>query len=58
VSQEEAEELSEAFDSLKEWYERVRRTDWLEVEAGKEVEELLKKCGKALEESASLALQG
>jgi len=56
VSQEEAEELSEAFDSLKEWYERVRGTDWLGVEAGKEVEELMKKCEKALEEFVSLAL--
>ena len=57
VSQEEAEELSEAFDSLKEWYERVRRTDWVGAEAGKEVEDLLRKCEKALEEFISLVLQ-
>jgi len=57
VTQEEAEELSEAFDSLKEWYERVRRTDWVGAEAGKEVEDLLRKCEKTLEEFISLVLQ-
>jgi hypothetical protein len=57
VTQEEAEELSEAFDSLKEWYERVRRTDWVGAEAGNEVEDLLRKCEKALEEFISLVLQ-
>lgn len=57
VTQEEAEELSEAFDSLKEWYERVRRTDWVGAEAGKEVEDLLRKCEKALEEFISLVLR-
>lgn len=57
VTQEEAEELAEAFDFLKEWYERVHGTDWVGAETGREVEELLKKCEKALEEFISMALQ-
>ncbi|MEM1909918.1 MAG: hypothetical protein QXT79_11135, partial [Thermofilaceae archaeon] len=57
VTQEEAEELEEILEALEKWYQQVRSTDWIGVQAGSEVEKKLKECEKALEEFTSLCLR-